>query len=793
MTSHPRSPSPVGSTTGSLSGKLAKLSISNTNMSTSGRPTTSHDEVKLKDDVRVEFFHGERAKLRAYLMQVKLVHALNPSKYSSESNKVMIAATYLRGDAQSWFEPYFSKQLDGDDDPETIRIFKSFDYYEEKLKQVFGNVDEERVAARMLRQLRQKGSAAQYYSRFQQLSARVEWDDTALASAYYEGLSEAVKDQMGPNPPAKFKALVDSSIRTDGWLFERRMEKKGGYSGPRFSNQGRKRDYRYGDPMDLDAMDSGRPSRPRAQGSRGHGGNKERERRRRENLCYNCGKSGHRAMECNSKPERLHMMNDNTSGMIEKKADTIMKPEETLEGPGTAQRQEFGETPREENAPDSGALAKALDGTSIATKMDVKDAYEQAPLNPQDIDWDAFAKEVKRKAPLDHAALSWTACFNNFCPIHRSDKEGSGWFPQGPKNKNKKKRTPPSWWEPQQEGESTDSLIPQETLNMMEAHEEGPPPYEGQYEVVQQHEAAVIIRTRHFIVQGTSPRRVLDYWPTSRGANSEELVVLRTCYDPACPRRERHSHDVQGWDFINTEPSQLCMMNELSTEDDLDDLTPSKTEEEGDAPKDPGMDDESDASEWEQDPIKFVAIETTTTFMIIVTNYWRPLECTKEDCGETAYHRHPIFDPEISPQEYVRKIRIDFCQNKECRYSDRIHAHQGSDTEPTEVSIPMEVARTIWPDKGEQLNMIVEHIGIVEMLRDERANAEYIAESFECQDIECGMYFSRHKHLFNVDPDYPKLRIRPNLMRRMIDEGKVCYRQECEWRQYLHVHFAKNY
>ena len=82
----------------------------------------------------MEFFYGERAKLRAYLIQVKLVYALNLLKYSSEPNKVMIAITYLRGDAQSWFEPYFSKQLDGDDDPKTIKIFKSFDYYEEKLK-----------------------------------------------------------------------------------------------------------------------------------------------------------------------------------------------------------------------------------------------------------------------------------------------------------------------------------------------------------------------------------------------------------------------------------------------------------------------------------------------------------------------------------------------------------------------------------------------------------------------------------------------------------------------------------
>ena len=81
-----------------------------------------------------------------------------------------------------------------------------------------------------------------------------------LALAYYEGLSEAMKDQMGPNPLAKFKALVDSSIRTNGWLFERHIEKKGRYSSPRFSNQGRKYDYGYGDPMDLDTMDSGRPS-----------------------------------------------------------------------------------------------------------------------------------------------------------------------------------------------------------------------------------------------------------------------------------------------------------------------------------------------------------------------------------------------------------------------------------------------------------------------------------------------------------------------------------------------------
>ena len=85
---------------GSLSGKLAKLSISNINISTSSRPATSYNKVKLKDNIRVKFFHRERARLKVYLIQVKLVYSLNPEKYSTKANKIIITVTYLREDAQ---------------------------------------------------------------------------------------------------------------------------------------------------------------------------------------------------------------------------------------------------------------------------------------------------------------------------------------------------------------------------------------------------------------------------------------------------------------------------------------------------------------------------------------------------------------------------------------------------------------------------------------------------------------------------------------------------------------------
>jgi hypothetical protein len=55
-----------------------------------------------------------------------------------------------------------------------------------------------------------------------------------------------------------------------------------------------------------------------------------------------------------------------------------------------------------------------------------------------------------------HALLSWTACYQDDCDVHRSEKEGSGWFPQRKKGKKSKRQT---------EGEVA-------TFFMMEVHEE---------------------------------------------------------------------------------------------------------------------------------------------------------------------------------------------------------------------------------------------------------------------------------------------------------------------------------
>lgn len=41
--------------------------------------------------------------------------------------------------------------------------------------------------------------------------------------------------------------------------------------------------------------------------------------------------------------------------------------------------------------------------------------------------------EVSIEDNPDHALMSWTACYDDYCRVHLSDKQGSGWYPTRPK------------------------------------------------------------------------------------------------------------------------------------------------------------------------------------------------------------------------------------------------------------------------------------------------------------------------------------------------------------------------
>ena len=80
---------------------------------------------------------------------------------------------------------------------------------------IFGMPGEEQAAAQRIHQLKQTGSAAQYYAMFQRLASKLDWDPPAFAAAYYTGLKDIVKDRMGSERPIDYKLLVEKSIEID--------------------------------------------------------------------------------------------------------------------------------------------------------------------------------------------------------------------------------------------------------------------------------------------------------------------------------------------------------------------------------------------------------------------------------------------------------------------------------------------------------------------------------------------------------------------------------------------------
>ena len=54
-------------------------------------------------------------------------------------------------------------------------------------------------------------------------------------------------------------------------------------------------------------------------------------------------------------------------------------------------------------------------------------------------------------------------------------------------------------------------------------------------------------------------------------------------------------------------------------------------------------------------------------------------------------------------------------------------------------------------------------------MKDERREHEYIYNIFDCDNTNYSIFFIYHKHLFNINLDYPKIRITPILIGKMVN------------------------
>ena len=338
-----------------------------------------------------EPFDGNQAKFKPFVTALQLQFKLHAQQFTHESDKVMYAAAYLTGNTQQWFEPFltdFINNEEKDRKEETDEYFASFDYFRKQLARLYGDPDAAKTAERKLHQLVQTGSASHYVAHFQRLASHVDWDEAALRSTFYRGLKEHIKNEfMRMGDPEDLEGTVERALRVDARYAERRMEQQNG---------GRNRYPKYpvtrtrGDPMELDAVQY----KKKGGGPKINLTREEREYRMKNKLCLYCGREGHRVKDCRD---------------------------------------------RKRNKP-----SKQLNATAPQSKSEIwGHDTERIRAQNQNQDWNAIPRvQTKAREVLgtqnqkdnpkhpEHATLSWTGCYEDSCAIHRSDKDGAGWYPR---------------------------------------------------------------------------------------------------------------------------------------------------------------------------------------------------------------------------------------------------------------------------------------------------------------------------------------------------------------------------
>ncbi|KAI2648330.1 Transposon Tf2-9 polyprotein [Labeo rohita] len=164
-------------------------------------PPASHPKISLPDK-----WDGSGTKCDVFLTNLSLVFEFQPSRYPTDRSRIALLTSLLTGQAAEWATAVL--KADGD-------IAHSYPAFTTKLRTVFQHPESEVEVDSRLYHLKQGSrSISRYTTEFRTLAVQTTWSNAALRTAYYEGLSTCLKDELAVRElPDTLEGMIQLALR----------------------------------------------------------------------------------------------------------------------------------------------------------------------------------------------------------------------------------------------------------------------------------------------------------------------------------------------------------------------------------------------------------------------------------------------------------------------------------------------------------------------------------------------------------------------------------------------------
>ncbi|KAL0164906.1 hypothetical protein M9458_040659, partial [Cirrhinus mrigala] len=151
---------------------------------------------------------GSDARCDVFLTNLSLIFEFQPSRYPTDRSRIALLVSLLTGQAAEWAAAVLKANSDS---------AHSYPAFTTQLRAVFQHPESEVEVDSRLYHLRQgERSVSRYTTEFRTLSVQTTWSDATLRTAYYEGLSIRLKDELAVRElPDTLEGMIQLALRVD--------------------------------------------------------------------------------------------------------------------------------------------------------------------------------------------------------------------------------------------------------------------------------------------------------------------------------------------------------------------------------------------------------------------------------------------------------------------------------------------------------------------------------------------------------------------------------------------------